>query len=333
MSRQSDWLGLKSILTAQIDAYFIERRNDPPVFNLYALVDAGQIPDALRQQIEGIKSEKVFANTKEHKIEKYGPYLLPLDRSANCKQFPISALLDTMQYGWTVSWLTSKLDLKELSAHLASHLNGELEDGRSTLIRYYDPRVLAAFLEHIDSQTRSSIISPIGKWTYWDRSLDLQTISGHGKTSISEHSCTEIKTCTREAMALASLSDLIMSKLLTDSDATEMYAWLPHTLYQTIFALVTKARQFGLENVADIYLFVSLAFTVHPDFHLKLAVFMEKQKSIIDGTHTLLDLVTEISDEEWNEVSEAGADLRNNMCQIAYQNLIYAKTKGAGDGI
>jgi hypothetical protein len=333
MSKQSDWLGLLSILTAQIDAYLIERRNDPPVFNLYALVDAGQIPESLRQQIAEVKHEKLFSNTKEYKIEKYGPYLLPLERDANSKQFPMPELLNTMQYGWTVSWLTSKLDLKELAAHFACHLEGELEDGRKTLIRYYDPRVLAPFLEHIDSQTRSSIVSPIGKWTYWDRSLDLQTISGPGKTSVSKNLCTPINACTREAMALASAPDLIMSKLLSDSDTREMYPWLPHTLYRTIFTLATKARQFGLEDIADVYLFVSLAFTVHPDFHLKLAVFLEKQKTIVDGTCTFLDLVSEIPDEEWNDVSEAGTDIRNNMRQIAYQKLIHTKTKGAGNGI
>lgn len=323
-------MALHAILAREIDAYLAGLVESLPELNSYALVDVGQIPemrDTYLDRME-IPHAKLFAGTKEHKIAKYGPMLIPLDSKAHSSQLPVSQLLHGMQYGWTVSWLTSPLGLDELARHLAGHFNGVFDDGREVLIRYYDPRNLAPFLESIDADTNAALLGPISTWTYWDRSLVLQTITGPGAHEIAGIRSTRITDRTKDAMANAAIPDLIMSKLLADSDADAYDKWLPHTLSQVISTISMEARDYGLREFADIYLFVSLALTVHPGFHKHISVFSRERRNIADGKSAMLDVVLEVQDEEWNDTSDAGKDLRTRLCDTAYATLMNEKSTG-----
>jgi hypothetical protein len=321
-------MALHAILAREIDAYLAGLVESLPELNSYALVDVGQIPemrDTYLDRME-IPHAKLFAGTKEHKIAKYGPMLIPLDSKANSSQLPVSQLLHGMQYGWTVSWLTSPLGLEELARHLAGHFNGVFDDGREVLIRYYDPRNLAPFLRSIDANTKTGLLTPIKHWSYWDRDLVLQTISGLGLTDVVDIHNTHIARITQEGMAHAAIPDLIMSKLLIDSDFNAFDDWLPHTLYRAIAELTAEARQYGVQNFADIYLFISLALTVHQEFHRIIPLFITEQKNIKDGKTKLTDLVLEVDDDEWNNASDDGERLRNIRHQKFYKELISKKT-------
>ena len=323
-------MALHAILAQEIDAYLAGLAATSPELHSYALVDVGQVPemrDTYLDRME-IPHAKLFAGTKEHKIAKYGPMLIPLDSKANSSQLPVSQLLHGMQYGWTVSWLTSPLGLEELAKHLAGHLNGVFEDGREVLIRYYDPRNLVSFLECVDENTKTALLMPIKKWLYWDRDLILRTISGMGLNNVAGIQSTQIARVIKEGMAHAAIPDLIMSKLLIDSDSNAFDNWLPHTLYCAIAEYTGDARQFGLQDFADIYLFVSLALTVHPEFHRVIQAFLTEQGKIADRTTTIMDLVLEVEDEEWNKASDDGESIRNNLCEKFYRKLISKKAIG-----
>jgi hypothetical protein len=331
MSKHTDWQALQSILAQEIDAYLRDLADASPDMLSYALVDAGQIPEmrgAFLEQME-IPHARLFDGTKEHKIAQYGPVLIPLDRNANSSQLPVSQLLHSMQYGWTVSWLTSPLDLNDLARHLAGHLNGVLEDGREVLIRYYDPRNLAPFLDHVDSKTKTALLTPITYWTYWERNLVLHTIAGAGLPDVAGARSTQIASCTQQAMANAAIPDLIMSKLLTDSDPDAFSHWLPHALYRTISGLADEARQYGVQEFSDIYLFVSLAMTVHPEFHRLLPMFVCEQKNIAEGITEIMDIVLDVADEEWNDVSDEGELVRTIMHRAAYKEILGNKLIGS----
>ena len=330
MSKHTDWQALQAILAQEIDAYLRDLTDVSPDMLSYALVDAGQIPEmrgAFLEQME-IPHARLFDGTKEHKIAQYGPVLISLDRNANSGQLPVSQLLHSMQYGWTVSWLTSPLDLNDLTRHLAGHLNGVLEDGREVLIRYYDPRNLAPFLDHVDTRTKTALLAPIKQWRYWDRDFVLRTISGHAQTDLDDIQSTQITSDTQEVMANAAIPDLIMSKLLADSDSDAFDQWLPHTLYRAIADLVNEARRYGVNEFPDIYLFVSLAMTVHPQFHRVLPAFVNEQRQIATGEAVMLDVVLDVTDDEWNDVSDAGKDLRMQLCGTVYVKLLNQKSTG-----
>jgi len=324
-------MALHAILAQEIDAYLAGLAARSPELHSYALADVGQIPemrDTYLDRME-IPHAKLFAGTKEHKIAKYGPMLIPLDSNANSSQLPVSQLLHGMQYGWTVSWLTSPLGLEELSKHLAGHFNGVLDDGREVLIRYYDPRNLAPFLENIDGNTKIALLTPIKQWSYWDRDLVLQTVSGLGLSDVAGIQNTEIARVIQEEIANAAIPDLIMSKLLIDSDSNAFNDWLPHTLYRAIAHLTSEARQYGLRDFVDIYLFISLALTVHPEFHRVIPKFLTEQKNVINRTTMMMDMVLDIEDDEWNKASDDGESARTSLYQKFYKNLITKKSIGS----
>lgn len=324
-------MALHAMLAQEIDAYLAGLVGGSPELHSYALVDVGQIPemrDTYLDRME-IPHVKLFAGTKEHKIAKYGPMLIPLDSKANSSQLPVSQLLHGMQYGWTVSWLTSPLGLEDMARHLAGHFNGVFEDGREVLIRYYDPRNLVPFLESVEVDTKAALLAPISTWTYWDRNLVLQTFTGPGAREVAGIRSTRITDRTKDAMATAAIPDLIMSKLLADSDADAYEEWLPYTLYDTISTMTTKALDYGLQDFADIYLFVSLAMTVHPEFHEQLPALRTERQNITDGTSALLDVMLEVQDDEWNDLSDTAEAVRNGMPGAAYRKLIHQKSIGS----
>ena len=330
MTKYTDWMALQAILSEEIDAYFSALEKQPPELRCYALVDAGQVPEFQDAFLDNLRiaHAKLFAGTRENKIAQYGPILIALHRHASSNRPPVAQLLASMQYGWTVTWLTSPLELAPLARHLAGHLNGILDDGQEALIRYYDPRNLAPFLDHMEPKTRAALLAPVTTWTYWNRALVLQTISGPGRTEVADHQRTHITSATKDAMAAAAIPDLIMSKLLSDSD-TDAYAdWLPHTLYRQVAALIAEARAYGLQEFADLYLFVTLALTVHPAFHTLLPAFVNEQRQIAAGETAMLDVVLAVTDDEWNDVSDAGHDLRARLCGTAYATFMNEKSTG-----
>ena len=323
-------MGLHAILAQEIDAYLAGLAAGSPELHSYALADVGQIPEMRDTYLDrmDIPHAKLFAGTKEHKIAKYGPMLIPLDSNANSSQLPVSQLLHGMQYGWTVSWLTSPLELEDLARHLAGHLNGVFDDGREVLIRYYDPRNLAPFLIHIDAGTKEALLAPINIWTYWDRNLILQTVSGAAQVDVAGVQRTQIMNQTKNAMADSAIPDLVMSKFLADSEAKAYDAWLPHTLYRAISAFAAEARQYGLEEFTDIYLFTSLALTVHPEFYKVISVFRDERKSIVDRKKEIMDLVLDVDDDEWNMAGEAGEKILVGMPIVMYNEIMHKKMIG-----
>jgi hypothetical protein len=323
MSKHTDWQALQAILAQEIDAYLRDLTDVSPAMVSYALVDAGQIPEmrgAFLEQME-IPHARLFDGTKEHKIAKYGPVLIPLDRNANSGQLPVSQLLHSMQYGWTVSWLTSPLNLNDLASHLAGHLNGVLEDGREVLIRYYDPRNLAPFMENVDAKTKTVLLTPIKHWTYWDRNLALHTLEGAGLTNTAGVQSTQIARGTQQAMANAAVPDLIMSNLLADSDPRQFEEWLPHIMYGLIVAYIHNARTYGVSEFQDLYLFVSISINIHPEFHKILPIFVTENKNIISGEITFLDLVLRTDDDQWNNLSESGKEITLDFLATTYNIL------------
>jgi hypothetical protein len=328
MSKHTDWQALQAVLAQEIDAYLRDLADVSPAMLSYALVDAGQIPEmrgAFLEQME-IPHAKLFDGTKEHKIAQYGPVLIPLDRNANSGQLPVSQLLHSMQYGWTVSWITSPLDLIDLSKHLAGHLNGVLEDGREVLIRYYDPRNLAPFMENMDAKTKTALLTPIRHWTYWDRNLALSTIDGAGLTDMAGVQSTQIASSMQQAMANAAVPDLIMSNLLADSDPRQFEEWLPHTIYHSIVHLIHNARTYGVSEFQDIYLFVSLSINIHPEFDKLLPIFVSEKKNITLGEITLLELVLGIDDDQWNNLSQTGKKIGVDFLNTTH-NILMVRNK------
>lgn len=273
----------------------------------YALVDAAQVPEFRNARFVArpLRHVSLFSLTQEYGIAKYGPLLIPVD--AGLGSDAVARVVRAMRHGWTVSWLSSALALDDLANHLAGHLNGELADGRDVLVRYYDPRLLAAFFAHLDQQTRTALLGPICKWAWWDRDLSFVIAQGGNGSRSCGITQTTISIGTQEAMAAAANTDLFKSALLEDSDADEFLRWLPHTLYHAVCLQLYRAKKMGLKASADLLLFVSLALRIHPNFFDMLPIFAREKHRLALGEIDMATLVLGVDDDDWDRLGRTGA--------------------------
>ncbi|CDG84354.1 DUF4123 domain-containing protein [Janthinobacterium agaricidamnosum] len=274
----------------------------------YALVDAAQVPELHRQKSRALDfpHANLFSLSKEHGIAKYGPLLFPLEAGARSRHPLVALLLQGMRYGWTVSWLSSTLPMDALAKHLAGHLNGMLDDDKDVLLRYYDARLLPAFVQHLPPEASAALLAPVAQWIYWDRQLRLACIEGGRQADSPGVRDTAISAAVQAAMAHAALGDLICSTMYEEADASEFEQWLPHAFYSAVQRKIDQARRFGLKEVADLQLFASLALQVHPDFHQLLSSFQHEQANLASGKISLVDVVHQVPDREWERLGASG---------------------------
>lgn len=64
------------------------------------------------------------------------------------------------------AWLDCDLDRETLARHIARYLVGPGVDGRPTLWRYYDPRVLSLVLAVVDPAQRQALLGPMRDWRF-----------------------------------------------------------------------------------------------------------------------------------------------------------------------
>lgn len=306
MDNIADWVDLRAKLTLDLAHFF--SLEQAPGGQRYALVDAAQVPDMRGPAFdaEGLDYISLFTLTREHAIAKYGPLLIPLSPHAGPKSPSVARIVRAMRHGWTVSWLTSPLELEALAEHLAGHLNGTLPDGSDVLVRYYDPRLLPVFLDQLDKTTSAALLAPIGHWAWWDRQLGFVLRQGGGQAASPGITDTAITPETQQAMADAALVDLIGSMVLAECGEDEFGDWLPHTFYKALRGQVARAHALGLTDMADVQLFVSLALRIHPEFFSLLPVFAREHQRIRAGDIDMPSLVLAVDDGDWDRLGASG---------------------------
>lgn len=324
MSKISDWVTLRGKLASNINSHIDEHSSAKDPTRLYALVDAAQVPELRGTKLRRLQAEYIslFDLSKESHISKYGPLLIPIRPERGASAPVVAALLQAMSHGWTVSWLSSKLDMGKLAEHLAGYLNGVMEDGSEVLVRYYDPRLLASFLSSPDENKKHSLLTPVNTWSYWDRELNFITIQGDNLEESDGVKDTLIPLHTQRKLADSSLGDLLTSGLTEQSDATEFSEWLPHALYSAVQRHLEQARDFGLSELADLQLFVTLSMTVHPDFHNLLEIFYRERENINAGLASFTDVVLSVPDAKWNALGEDGVEILEQLRSALHDQLL-----------
>jgi pSer/pThr/pTyr-binding forkhead associated (FHA) protein len=125
---------------------------------LYAVLDAARDPQVL-ELIRGSHEDfqSLYEGERGEELANFAPYLVRIP--------PHSPLLDALvREGWGKSWgvyLTCAQPLKELRRHFRHFLMVQLPDGREVYFRYYDPRVLRAFLPSCTFDEGAELFGPI----------------------------------------------------------------------------------------------------------------------------------------------------------------------------
>jgi len=126
--------------------------------DIYAIIDAGRSDDVFIKLMQsGCEYLNLFRGEKAKELATVSPYLVVLEYDDPFARELISE-------GWGESWgifLRSQAKLKELQSHFREFLMVVDEAGTPFYFRYYDPRVLRAYLPTCNGVELATVFGPV----------------------------------------------------------------------------------------------------------------------------------------------------------------------------
>lgn len=104
----------------------------------------------------------LYAGQLPWQLEMVAPYLVELRRDDRLTEFAIDK-------GWGQAWgifVRTETDMKKLRRHLRGFLRVHDKAGRRLLFRYYDPRVMRAYLPTCNPAELRTIFGPISQYLF-----------------------------------------------------------------------------------------------------------------------------------------------------------------------
>jgi hypothetical protein len=125
--------------------------------NVYAVLDGAAVP-GLRTRITRSGALSACLNRGElpHEVAAASPWLVQLDRDT-----PITEWL--LRQGWGQGWgvlIMSPSDIATMRRHLRTIMIVALPDGRLVNFRWYDPRILRAYLPTCTPDEAAAVFGP-----------------------------------------------------------------------------------------------------------------------------------------------------------------------------
>ena len=120
----------------------------------YALLDAARDPGVRAFILEHAPNAVSLYAGLDEDLADVAPYLVPLT---------VERIATLSAQGWGNSWgvfLKSEAEIESLRRHFRKFLMVELEDGEEVYFRFYDPRVLRAFLPTCTPDEGLALLGP-----------------------------------------------------------------------------------------------------------------------------------------------------------------------------
>ena len=130
---------------------------------VHAIVDAAQDPSIVAMvRTTGLERTCLFSGVLSPELEAAAPFLVHLSPTA-----PFTRCL--FEQGWHAHWCVllmapADVSLKQLRRHLRTLLRVQDEGGRQLMFRFYDPRVLRAWLPTCNALELARVFGPIDRW-------------------------------------------------------------------------------------------------------------------------------------------------------------------------
>jgi hypothetical protein len=143
-----------------------QRRDTLSVLRLYALVDGVQYQTQLCKRFQpGRGLFPLFAGTQDAALAHAGPWLVDAALAGEAMVAELAAL---EREAPSLIWLIAPQDLEGLGQLLQLRLDVSLPDGRSALLRFWDPRVLVNLARTLDGAQREEFFGHIHEWHLLD---------------------------------------------------------------------------------------------------------------------------------------------------------------------
>ncbi len=124
---------------------------------LFAVLDAAQDPMVLGNvRAFGDLHQSLYEGKQAQELADFAPYLVQVPAN--------SQILEKAAEAWGSNWgifLTCGLSFDEVRAHLRQFLEVKTEDGRELMFRFYDPRILRAFLPACTPEETTALFGPV----------------------------------------------------------------------------------------------------------------------------------------------------------------------------
>lgn len=124
----------------------------------FAVLDAARSPRVLASVVSsGARHQSLYEGWKAQELAEVAPYLVALSSTS-----PLWDVLlgEARGDAWGV-FARSAVSFEDLRRHLRRFLRVRAEDGRKMLFRWYDPRVLRAYLPTCTDEERATFLGPI----------------------------------------------------------------------------------------------------------------------------------------------------------------------------
>lgn len=129
---------------------------------LYALVDGAQYQVHRAQRIDDAAGRySLFHGTLDAPLAHAGPWLIDAEISGQTYTANLAAL---EREAAAVSWIFASQDLVGVAQLLQLNLDMKLPDGRSALVRFWDPRVLFSLAEVLMPEQRRTFFGHVHEW-------------------------------------------------------------------------------------------------------------------------------------------------------------------------
>ncbi len=129
---------------------------------LYALVDGVQYRAEYGEPcVEQVGFRSLFAGTPDAALAHAGPWLVDAELVGPSTVEQLAALEQTAP---AVSWLITPQTLEGMAQLLQLNLDTVLPDGRTALLRFWDPRVLFSLAELLDPEQREVFFGHVHEW-------------------------------------------------------------------------------------------------------------------------------------------------------------------------
>jgi len=129
----------------------------------YAILDGASVPDLL-EHLYAEEDRPEFACLYRGELEpdmaEVAPYVVRLEPGHEFTEWLLAE-------GWGKNWgvfVRTRAPLKKVQRHLRKFLRVKSADGRTLLLRYYDPRVGRLFLPTCDAEELEFLFGPLESW-------------------------------------------------------------------------------------------------------------------------------------------------------------------------
>ena len=157
----------------------------------------------------------------------------------------------------------------EAAAMLRERTEAVLPDDMDVVLRFFDPRVFAALVEHLNADARVAFLSGAALWAIPDRRGEVQVIE-QGTSDVSAPFISPMRLNSEEEIALIDAGEAdAMVDLLLNQNNDQLLAMIPPDQHENVVVVLAQARSFGIEDVPDQAAFCAAVLALGVDFHAR----------------------------------------------------------------